>query len=320
MSIQSNHFDGKKFHNFPQTFRKKLQILKWLLFHKPAPWPSSINIHPQKVEPKRLELGELGVTYINHSTCLIQLDEWNILTDPIWSKRASPLSWIGPKRVCPPGVNFEDLPPIDYVCLSHNHYDHMDKATLRALYKQHSPTFITGIGNKRYLTSFGLTNIWELDWWESFALGDTHMLSFVPAQHFSARGLWDSDKALWGGFMLQGPTSSVYFAGDTGYGPHLKQIKERLGSPNLALLPIGAFKPEEIMHAMHMSPHDAVQALIDLDASYALAIHYGTFQLTDEKYEEPIEKLNESLQAHGLSEEKFWQLKPGENRKIRTLS
>ncbi len=312
----TNHFNNKKYYNPNFNKRGIRQLLYWLWNRQVTPWPSR-EIKPQKVRNQRVFSEELWVTFINHSTVLIQLDGWNILTDPIWSERASPFSKLGPKRVYSPGIAFDDLPPIDLVFISHNHYDHLDLATLKRLDESHHPKVYIPKGNRALLESIGLKKVEELDWWESVLLSSQHQLFCVPAQHFSGRGLFDRDKTLWAGFVLKGPSGMVYFAGDTGYGPHFKEIREYLGSPMLSLLPIGAFKPEWFMKPIHMSPKDAVQAHIDLASEKSVAIHFGTFQLGDEDLQEAPKELERELIDQMLSSDQFWVLEPGEGRKVK---
>jgi L-ascorbate metabolism protein UlaG (beta-lactamase superfamily) len=224
------------------------------------------------------------VTFINHSTVLIQLPGCNILTDPIWSERASPVPWAGPRRHRPPGVRLEDLPPIDVLLLSHNHYDHLDRPTLRRLTPTHT------------ITPLGVGGI-ELDWWQSIDVAGLHITA-VPATHFSGRDLFDRNGTLWCGYSIATAHGPVYFAGDTGFnGTPFTEMRERLGEPMLALLPIGAYKPRWIMQPMHMSPTDAADAHALLGSKHSVAIHFGTFQLTDEGECEPADDLRAAL-AH----------------------
>lgn len=299
----------------PTNKRRLWSVLKWLLTRKHPDWPS-IKVQPQKVLNQRGEKKELWVTFINHSTFLIQLDGKNILTDPIWSERCSPFSWLGPKRAVNPGVNFEDLPPIDIVLVSHNHYDHMDLPTLRLLQKIHKPNFYVSKGNKAYLHKKGILNVEELDWWQSLPIDSTMQLTYVPGLHFSARGLFDHNKTLWGGFFIKGLEHSVYFAADTGYGGFFKEIKQRLGEPSLSLLPIGAYKPRWFMSPVHMSPEDAVKAHVDLKSRQSIGIHFGTFPLADEAFLDPIIELEQALKLHRLSPADFIVLQQGEGKKI----
>jgi L-ascorbate metabolism protein UlaG (beta-lactamase superfamily) len=315
--MSSNHFDGKGYYNpFDQTTHSFWQVFKWMITRKPTKWPNSIFVQQKKVLKERVEIGELVVTYITHSTILIQWDGKNILTDPIWSERASPFSFFGPKRVALPGIRFENLPPIDLVLISHNHYDHMDIPTLQNLERQHAPTFYVPMGNQKKLKSYGLKKVVEMDWWEEALIFSSHQLIFVPAQHFSARGLFDRNRTLWGGFMIKNSQQSIYFAGDTGYGPHFKEIRARLGIPTLACLPIGAYKPRWMMKTVHLSPTEALQAHIDLEALQSLAIHFGTFPLADEGILEPVEELHQEMKQKKIAFEKFWVLTPGESRQI----
>ena len=194
------HFDGKRYHNiYPkQNDRKWNELIRWFSTRKPSKWPKHIPLEPQKVPHERVASGAIHATFINHSSVLIQMDGMNILTDPIWSKRCSPLRFAGPKRVVPPGVNFDDLPPIDLVLVSHNHYDHMDLPTLRRLNKRHHPLFCVSQGNRKYLVSKGIKNVSELDWWQSKLFFGKIKVTFVPSQHFARRGMFDGNKTFMG--------------------------------------------------------------------------------------------------------------------------
>ncbi|WP_068471080.1 MBL fold metallo-hydrolase [Candidatus Protochlamydia phocaeensis] len=314
--MQSNHFNGQRYFNPGVKLQPFSRALYWMLTRSPAPWPHSVPVQQQKITRPRVQAGELAITFINHSTCLIQVSGWNILTDPIWSERASPFKRWGPRRSALPGVRFEDLPPIDLVLISHNHYDHMDLPSLQRLQQVHEPVFFIPQGNFSYLKAKGLKNMKELDWWEQVDFSMDHQLIFVPSQHFSARGIWDRNKTLWGGFVIKGPKHSIYFAGDTGYGPHFTMIRERLGPPRLSFLPIGAFKPEWFMHSVHISPAEAVQAHLDLQSKQSVAIHFGTFQMADDGIDEPILALEKEMDKRGLPQEQFWILKNGESKEI----
>lgn len=315
MSHSSAHFDGRCYYNPGVLQRSRWKIFWWMITRHPALW-KTIPIEQQKIPQQRTAQGECSITFINHATVLLQLEGWNILTDPIWSERASPISWWGPKRFCLPGVKFEDLPPIDMVLLSHNHYDHMDIATLKRLVKEHQPMIYVPKGNQAYLEANGITSVKELDWWDQEQFSLVYTLHFVPAQHFSSRGLFDYNKTLWGGFVLKGPTRSIYFAGDTGYGPHFEEIKQRLGAPTLSLLPIGAYEPRWFLKTVHLNPEEAVKAHLDLASKQSVAIHFGTFQLTDEGFDEPLQDLEKELKHYQLPPDHFWVLKQGETKKI----
>ena len=312
----SDHFDGRRFRNFPLRYRTIGQLLKWFATRAAKPWPKWREI-PSFAKPMvRVAKDELVVTFVNHSTVLIQWDGVNLLTDPVWSEYAGPMKGIGPKRRHLPGIPFEDLPPIDIVLLSHNHYDHMDLKTLKRLFKKFKPQIITGLGNGVYLKAKGISHVHELDWWQDLKTHQGFKITYVPAQHFSARFPWDHNKALWGGFTVMSDTGLLYFAGDTGSGGHFEEIKKRIGSPRLALLPIGAFEPRWFMQAAHMSPQDAVQVHRNLEAQTSLAIHHGTFRLSDEGIDDPMKELKRELHDQHIDESKFWVLQPGQSRKV----
>lgn len=298
---KSDHFDGKRFLNLERTRHAGfLDLVRWLTNRDHGRWDAWREITPS-VPPRRVAGGELRVTWVNHATFLIQTENVNVLTDPIWSQRCSPVQWAGPKRRHAPGIRFEDVPPIDAVLISHNHYDHLDVGTLRRL--QRRRTF-AGLGNSAFLK--GAT---DLDWWESAALTDDVRVHCVPAQHFSSRGLTDRDANLWCGFVLETPHGAIYFAGDTGWGPHFAMIRERFGPVRLALLPIGAFRPEWFMCSVHISPRDAVRAATALDAQVSIPMHYYTFDLGDDGQDEPLQVLRSSLAQGGPH---FEILQPGE--------
>ena len=317
---QSHHFDGKRYqnseHKASDTSRIFRHLFRWLITRKPSKWPKRVKIKQHKIPISRVGKGDLRSTFINHSTVLIQMDGLNILTDPIWSKRCGPMRWAGLKRVAPPGVRFEDLPPIDIVLISHNHYDHMDIPTLRKLQRAHHPLFCVSKGNKELLTSKRIKNVVEFDWWQQQTLLDRLPVTYVPAQHFSRRGLWDRNKTLWGGFVLEGAKGPVYFAGDTAYGKVFKDLFKKFGAMRLAILPIGAYLPRWFMKSVHMDPNDAVKAHLDLHAKHSLAIHFGTFHLSDEAIDEPIRDLVTALKHHELREGKFLVLQPGEGHQF----
>ena len=229
------------------------------------------------------------MTLINHSTLLLQNQGLNVLTDPIWSARASPFLF-GPRRRRAPGVQWQDLPRIDIVLLSHNHYDHLDLPTLRRLADRGQSQFIVPIGLARLLRSRNINPVHELDWGESLPVAGMTVYG-VPALHFSARGLFDRNKTLWCGYVIRAADQTIYFAGDTGFGTHFALIRARFGEPRLALLPIGAYAPRWFMSPVHMAPDEAVRAHVILGARTSIAIHHGTFQLADEGIDRPRQLL-----------------------------
>jgi L-ascorbate metabolism protein UlaG (beta-lactamase superfamily) len=310
-------FDGARFHNPVAVAHASFaDLVRWQLRREPGPWRAWTDAPAGPPPPRRVAHGRLRVTFVNHSTLLVQIDGLNILTDPIWSERASPLSWIGPRRARPPGIRFEDLPPIDVVLVSHNHYDHLDLATLLRLARQHRPHVIVGLGNSALLEAKGIRFVTELDWWQSVSVDRDTRVHFVPAQHFSARGLCDRDTALWGGFVIQSASGRVYVAGDTGFGPHFARIGDRLGPLRLALLPIGAARPRWFMAPMHISPAEAVHAHQLLRSATSVAMHFGTFRLGDDGQDEPPAELAKARQAAGVSADRFWTLGFGEGRDV----
>ena len=310
------HFDGRLFYNpdAPQA-PGLLTALRWKLTSRPQPSPCFISDVEPSIPPRRMENSGLRTTVVNHSTVLLQQRGCNILTDPIWSERASPLAWIGPRRRRKPGVSWEDLPCIDAVLISHNHYDHLDIATLQRLAQDHRPRIYAALGNGALLESRGIPVTAELDWWQSADLGPGLRLISVPAQHFSNRSITDRNRALWTGFVLQGRAGAVYFAGDTALGPHFEQIRDRLGPIRLALLPIGAFRPEWFMSPVHLSPADALKAHQLVGAATSVAIHFGTFQLGDDGIDEPVQLLHREMQRLNPSP-RFWVLGFGEGRDV----
>ena len=285
------HFDGKRFYNpdAPQA-RGFLDFLRWKLTTHPEPPPPFIEDVVPSIPSRSVGAGKMRVTMVNHSTVLIQRSGFNLLTDPIWSERASLLSWIGPKRRRRAGVRMEDLPPIDAVLISHNHFDHLDLPTLRQLATRGRSTFVVAARCARLLRSQRIRSVHELDWGESLAISGV-TIHCVPALHFSARGLLDRNKTLWCGYVIEYPESLVYFAADTGFGSHFAQIQEKFGSPQLALLPIGAYAPRWFMSAVHMAPEEAVRAHEILGAKASIAIHHGTFQLADDGIDTPQREL-----------------------------
>jgi len=261
-----------------------------------APFP----IVPNDGKALRDNSSRLSVTWIGHATNLVQIDGINILTDPIWSERCSPVSFAGPKRYTPPGLDLDNLPPIHLVVLSHNHYDHTDLPTLVELEKRFHPQVYIGLGNAKWLRSEGIAKVEELDWWEERTFQNLGVI-FTPTQHFSGRSLNDRDESLWGSFVFQGKKHKVYFAGDTGYYTHFKEIGQRFPELDVAILPIGAYEPRWFMSPVHVDPIQAVQAFVDLKAKQMVPMHYGTFVLSDERLDAPLRETQAAFQAQGLS-------------------
>lgn len=313
----SDHFNGERFRNLePSKPRGFIDFFRWRLTSKRGPWNKWTDSQPGSVPPRRVNGKGLRVTFINHATVLIQTEGLNILTDPIWSERASPVRWAGPKRHRSPGLRFEDLPPIDIVLISHNHYDHLDVATLVRLQAQHQPRFVTGLGSRAFLTSREIDDAVELDWWETAKVSNELSVTCVPAKHFSGRWLSDGDATLWCGYIVHGSAGNIYFAGDTGMGNHFVEIKNRLGPIRLALLPIGAYLPNWFMHPVHLSPTEAVEAHHLLAAHVSTTMHFGTFALGDDGEFEPVQTLRKALSKNENGDSGFWVLEHGEGRNV----
>jgi L-ascorbate metabolism protein UlaG (beta-lactamase superfamily) len=319
----SDHFDGKRFHNavrfrdamIDDGLRETSKILS-RESRGGAKWVTA----PTDTPPPRVGGGQLRVTFVNHATFLLQMDSLNILTDPIWSDRASPFPWAGPKRRSPPGIRFEDLPPIDVVLISHNHYDHMDLRALRRLAATFHPRIITGLGNAVYLENHGVPGAQDIDWWQTVSLGRGVRLTGVPAQHWSARWINDKWRTLWLGFVIQSESGPVYFAGDTGFGEFLQTIRDRFAPFRLALLPISPARPREIMAPRHMSAGDAVRAYKLLNVSTAIGMHFGTFRQGGDTEQDPADSLALATREAWPCTIRFWALYNGAARQIPPLS
>jgi N-acyl-phosphatidylethanolamine-hydrolysing phospholipase D len=254
-----------------------------------------------------------SVTWIGHSTLLIQVGGLNVLTDPQWSERASPFSWAGPRRLNPPGLEFADLPRIDVVMISHDHYDHLDLNTVQRLASTHDPLFLVPLRMKAWFSDNGINRVEELDWWQEREHRGVKFVC-VPAQHFSQRTLWDGNTRLWASWAVLSPDRRLYFSGDTGYFGGFKEAGHRLGPFDLAAIAIGAYLPPEIMKAVHTTPEEAVQALIDLDAHVLLGIHWGTFDLAEEPLDEPPARMLAEGRRRGIDPRRAWILRLGETR------
>jgi L-ascorbate metabolism protein UlaG (beta-lactamase superfamily) len=281
-----------------------------MLLTRRARWPSYVPVVPR--QPPARDTGSAVVTFIGHATFLIQTAAGNILTDPVYSEHAGPGNRLGPRRVRAPALALDALPPISMVLLSHNHYDHCDLPTLGLLAKRFDPLLVTPLGNGRLVRAAGMRRVEELDWWQS-AQESNVPVTLTPAHHFSARGPFDRNRALWGGFMLTVADARIYFAGDTAYAPFFHDIRQRLGPIDVALLPIGAYEPRWFMQSVHMNPAEAVQAHLDLGATESIAMHFGTFQMTAEGIDEPVRALEEARRAKNVPASAFRILGFGES-------
>jgi L-ascorbate metabolism protein UlaG (beta-lactamase superfamily) len=316
----SDHFDGVRFFDprgAPPKSRRDL--LRWMVDRhwrgKKSRWPAWAPSPYTDRPPARVEGAAWRISYIGHASLLIQTAGLNLLFDPVWSKRASPSRFIGPKRVNDPGIAFADLPPIDVVLVSHGHYDHLDVVTLSRMAATHRARVITPLGNDTIMRNHDPAIAAEAyDWDNRVELGAGVAVTLVAARHWSARSLFDRNMALWASFVVETPGGSIYFVADTGYGDgwHFRRSRERYGPFRLAVLPIGAYEPRWFMRDQHMNPAESVQALIDCGAGIGLGHHYGTFQLTDEPFDAPLAALADALKAAEIPLDRFRALRPGQ--------
>ena len=307
--------DGRRFrlegHRAEAGF---MDIMRWRFNGERARWPQRVENRAFPPPPPRVTGDEIKATWIGHSTVLVQLAGLNILTDPFLSQRASPVSFAGPRRVRPPALTAQDLPPIDIILLSHNHYDHMDLPSLREIARHHAPHVVTPHGNARWIRKASPRfRIDELQWGGMIESGGAR-IHLTPALHWSKRSLFESNTALWGAFAVETAAGLVYFAGDTGYGTGatFADVRQHFGPPRLSLLPIGAYAPRWFMSPQHMDPEEAVKAHLALGSRLSLAIHHGTIQLTDEAIDAPVKELRAALAMHGVDHAGFLAPEPGE--------
>lgn len=297
----TNHFNGTKFINPSQRaangfkevgeYGRKRKPDRWTRVADPGHMTRAIPI------PKP---NSIQYTFINHSTFIIHVDGLNILTDPIWSERCSPFQFAGPRRMRPPGISFDNLPQIDLVILSHNHYDHLDKNTIKKIQKAYNPSYFVPLGLKSLMKKWGCKKVAELDWWQETSFQNL-TITATPANHFSSRGIFDRDKTLWAGYIMQSPEKKIYYTGDTGYSDIFKEIGTKKGPFDLAFIPIGAYKPEWFMGPIHISPDEAVQVHHDVLSRHSVAMHFGTFPLADDNPERSTSRLRECLKDTEVS-------------------
>lgn len=313
----SDHFDGTFFFNpegeTPLGFR---ELMRWQFGGGRARWPKRVESPFCPARPDdRVDGGGLRVTMIGHACLLIQVAGLNILTDPVWSQRASPFSFAGPRRVVEPGVRFDDLPPIDIVIVTHNHYDHLDLVTLKRLQARHGPHIVTPLGNdtiiRRAIPDAGIS---VMDWGDRLSLKGGITVDCEPCHHWSARGTRDRRMALWAAFVVSTPAGKVYHVGDTGFhdGANYRAAKEKHGGFRLANLPVGAYEPRWFMKAQHQNPEEAVEGMLLCGAAFAAGHHWGTFQLTDEAIGEPLAALHTALDRRSIAPSRFRPMRSGE--------
>jgi L-ascorbate metabolism protein UlaG (beta-lactamase superfamily) len=308
----AENFNGRQFVN-PGGVKAQgiAAVWKWMRNRNRGPWQARTQLHDVPKPNRRVDAGP-RITFINHSTFLIQVDGLNILTDPVWSNRVSPVSWAGPKRMSPPGIAFDELPPVHLVLLSHNHYDHMDVPTLHKLRAAHDPAILTTLGNKAFLERKGFRKVTELNWWDESILTEDLRVHCTPAQHFSGRGLFDRDRSLWGGFVLKSSGGrTLYYAGDSGYGDFFREIGHRLGPMDVSIIPIGAFRPRWFMSPIHIGPEEALRVHQDIRSALSIGCHFGTFPLADDGMDEPGTLLRKLMDESGMDPKEFVVPVPG---------
>jgi len=295
------YFQEGKFRNQEgQSDKSFWAYLKMRLRTKQAKWPNEVKLKRSPVVPSPSE-AELKITYINHSSFLIQIQGFNILTDPVFSERVSPVSWAGPRRAMAPGIPEKSLPKIDLILISHDHYDHLDLPFLKRISQRDRPKILVGLGAGRVFTEE--ESFQELAWEESFQVNELK-LTFMPCQHFSGRTLFDRNTTLWGAWVIEANNLKIYFAGDTGYAGHFRKAKQKFGAFDVSLIPVGAYAPRSFMSFAHIDPAEAIQAHKDLESRFSLGMHWGTFQLTNEPRLEPKKKLEALASQQGI--DTFW--------------
>lgn len=329
-SQQNPYYDPAKPHHTPVGFRNpgsgaqqaggfwRWQWERRLAGLPKPPGPAHRDLRvPPDLALLTAAAGNPSVTWIGHATLLVRLGGLNVLTDPHFSERASPVGFAGPKRYQPPGVALEDLPEIHAVVISHNHYDHLDVDSVQQLHARSGGTlrFFVPLGLKPWFARLGIDNVTELDWWEHAKLGGVRF-TLTPAQHWSARGLFDRYRTLWGGWAIQASDFSFFFAGDTGYSSDFAQIRRRLGPFDLAAIPIGAYEPRWFMRIHHVDPAEALRIHQDLGARQSLGVHWGTFEVSDEALDVPPRELAAARREAGIDAEEFVVLRVGETRLI----
>ena len=303
---------AENFKNNDEQLNEKTfgQFMSWVFDGKKS--PERVKIETSD-EWQQLSSDQSNyAVWIGHATYLINNGDINILTDPIFSERASPIGLIGPKRMIPPAINLEDLPKIDAVVVSHNHYDHFDMWSLKEIHNLNPKTiFMVPIGDGKRLIQAGLTHVFEMGWWDTQQISKT-IFHFTPVQHWSKRGLFDRNKSLWGGWFMETKDLAVFHAGDTGYSSDFKTINERLGAPDYSFIPIGGYDPRWFMKDFHINPEEALQIALDLKSPHSFGMHWGTFILTDEPVIEPPKRLKEAIKDQNLESNFFRSPKPGE--------
>ncbi|MFZ5724342.1 MAG: MBL fold metallo-hydrolase [Pseudomonadota bacterium] len=315
-----HHREGGFRNNYNADRHGFAEFMRWMR-EKRGLWPQAKHFPIAHPETERLTANrsDTALTWIGHSTFFWQHRGLNVLTDPVFSQRASPLAFAGPKRYTPPAIHVDHLPPVDVVLLSHNHYDHLDRSAVRRIARRNEgrTRFLVPLKVADWFRSEGITNVVELDWWDETQPLDSRAdvrAWFVPAQHFSGRGLNDRSATLWGGWVLEIDGHRLFFAGDTGYGRDFSDIGAVFGGFDLSLIPIGAYEPQWFMNAVHVNPEDAVRIHRDVQSKLSVGMHWGTFILTDEPVDEPPQRLARALADQHVDPSAFVVMRHGETR------
>jgi L-ascorbate metabolism protein UlaG (beta-lactamase superfamily) len=311
----SDHFDGTHFVGpYAVEGNGTLAFWRWRFTRRPAVWPERVENRFADRPPPRVDRG-LRISFVGHASFLLQTAGLNILVDPVWADRASPFRFAGgAKRVRAPGITFDELPKIDVVLVTHGHYDHLDVATLKRLTERDKPRIFAPLGQDATIRqSVPEAAVATLDWHDRAVLNDKAAITLVPARHWTARGLHDRNRALWGGYVLETPAGRAFYCTDTGYHDTLfRETRERYGPFKVAIIPIGAYEPRWFMQRQHVNPEEAVRIFQDCGAEFAIASHFGTFQLTDEGIDEPVTALRAACAAQNIAAEKFRTLEVGQ--------
>ena len=313
----SDHFDGQRFHVPGHSSTNSFsRLLRWQLMERRARWPATFPSPFRDMPPQRVAKDGLRVTLIGHASFLIQIAGINMLVDPVYSRRASPLPMAGPLRVNEPGIGFDDLPPIDLVLVSHSHYDHLDVTTLKRLQQRFKPRFVCPLGCDKIIGPAlgGDAHVAAFDWGQHCGASEGVTIHFAPSYHWSARSLADRCTTLWSSFVITSTAATAYHVADTAYGDGVifRDVARKFGPVDLAILPIGAYEPRWFMQVQHVNPEEAVNVLADCGAAHAIGHHWGTFQLTNEAIDQPESDLAAALHAAGIAPARFRAFRPGQ--------
>jgi L-ascorbate metabolism protein UlaG (beta-lactamase superfamily) len=310
----SDHYDQKRFYNQDVDILPKSlsEVLKWKLTSQSHQWPEAV-VGQKDQPPSNVANSHIRISSVGHATFLLQFENQNILTDPVWSQRASPLKWAGPKRVTPPGIDFDKLPKIDIVLISHNHYDHLDVDTIKKLWSHSRPIFIVPLGNQRLIKkALPEATVYDLDWYEQKQIGSL-VVHAIPSQHWSSRTVIDVNQNLWAGFIVESKQAQICFIGDSGYSQKMfREIGDKFNNIVFAIVPIGSYEPRWFMKPVHMNPHEALLAYQDMRAKFFIPSHFAVFKLSDEGYQTQLDDYAAAIAKLGIDKASIFTLMPGQ--------